>query len=68
MEITETNARTELLDFRDRTGMTQTQVSEKTNISRITIVNIEHGKHTPNAMTLRRLEKLVNSIEYSILQ
>jgi DNA-binding XRE family transcriptional regulator len=64
MKLTAENIREELLKFRDNFKMTQIQVSEKTGISRHTLVNIERGRHSTNSLNLYRLEKLINAVEY----
>ncbi len=57
MKITQTNAEKELLNFRLKHGVTQEKLSDKTGISRATIVNIESGNRKPGVMTIFKLNE-----------
>lgn len=57
MEITRENAKDELYNFRARFNITQEKLSDKTGISRTTIVAIERGYKQPRAATLFKINE-----------
>jgi len=59
MEITRDNAKTELYNFRMKNNITQEKLSDKTGVSRPTIVSIEKGRIQPRANTLYRINEFV---------
>ena len=59
MEITRENAKTELYNFRMKHDITQEKLSDKTGVSRPTIVAIEKGRIQPRANTLHRINEFV---------
>lgn len=61
MKITRENASTELFTFRAKFNITQEKLSEKTGISRATIVAIERGKKEPRANTLFKINEYIKT-------
>jgi DNA-binding XRE family transcriptional regulator len=42
-------------------GWTKTELAERAKINRRTVINVENGKHTPSAHTLRVLQRAFES-------
>ena len=59
MELTRINAKDELIKFREKYGITQEKLSEKTGISIPTIIGIEDGKKKPHALTVYKLNQYI---------
>jgi len=59
MEITRENAQIELYKFRAKNDVTQEKLSERTGVSKPTIVSIEKGRIQPRANTLHRINEFV---------
>ena len=57
MELTRDSARTELLKFREKQGITQEKLSEKSGVAKGTIIAIENGRKTPQAVTIYKLNQ-----------
>ena len=47
-------------EFRNERGITQTELSQETHLSRNTIVNFETGKRDPRVKDLRKIAKALN--------
>jgi len=62
MEITRADAREKLSRFREKTGITQEKLSEKTGVSVPTIIGIESGRKIPQAGTIFKLNTYFKTI------
>lgn len=60
MKITRTDAQDKLLKFRERRGITQEALSEKSGVSVPTIIGIEKGDKIPHAMTIHKLNQYLS--------
>ena len=47
-----------LKTYRERTGVTQTELARRCNVSQPTICDIENGKQSPSLELLKRLTKV----------
>ena len=63
MELTRDSAKTELLQFRERQGLTQEKLSEKSGVAKGTIIAIEAGKKKPQATTIFKLNKYLSNFK-----
>lgn len=62
-----TNAKEELVKFREAHGITQERLSVKTGLSKTTIVNIENGKLKPHATTIFKINKYIKTVTNKII-
>ena len=62
MKLTKENAQEKLLEFRHSHKITQDKLQEKTGVSRPTLTGIENGTLTPQAMTLYKLNKYIETV------
>lgn len=60
MLITSDNASIELLKFREKHGITQDQLSERSGVSKPTIIDIEKGRKKPRATTVFKLNRITS--------
>ena len=67
MTINRKTASDGLLKFRESHGITQDRLSEKTGISKTTIVNIETGKIKPQATTVYKINEYIKTVESEIV-
>jgi DNA-binding XRE family transcriptional regulator len=51
-----------VLDFRERSGLTQVELAKQLRVSKSTIANLEHGRKLPKRTTLRKLCALVGEL------
>ncbi len=58
--LTIENAHVELIKFREKNGFTQEKLSEKTGVSKPTIISIESGKKKPQATTIYKLNGFIS--------
>ena len=59
MKLTIKTASEELLKFRERHGITQEKLEEKTGVTRQAITRIEAGKVKPHATTIYKLNEYI---------
>ena len=60
MEITRADAQDKLLKFREKHGITQEKLADKSGISVPTIIGIEKGEKIPHAMTVHKLNQYLS--------
>lgn len=60
MILTKTTAKQTLTEFREKYGITQEKLSEKSGVSVPTIIGIEKGTKDPHATTIFKLNKYLS--------
>lgn len=63
MEITRETAESELSRFREKHGITQEALSEKTEVAINTIISIEKGRKKPQATTIFKLNRYLSTFD-----
>lgn len=62
MFLTRKTAESVLVEFRDKHGLTLDKVSKKTGVAVSTLIAIEKGQSTAQAITISKLNKYIESV------
>ncbi len=63
MEFTRKNIQNDLISFRERHGYTLEKLSDKTGVSKSTLIAIEAGRGNIQAKTIFKLNQYIKKVE-----